>query len=244
MRFVVAWMAAMWLATAAWAQGAALRPDLPSASQPARRVPTTGYTLAMNWAPEYCHARRGQRGGDPECGSGAAARGFTLHGLWPDGDGPNRWPQYCRPVALLTEAQMAPVREATPSPQLRQHEWAKHGSCVTDDPHAYFAEEARLFRSFVAPDMAGLARRRDLTAFDVQQAFADANRGLRPTMVRLNVNRRGWLEEVWLCLGLDKRPRPCAASQGGAPPSSALRIETGGGRVAPRQPAYRSYRRF
>ena len=28
MRFVVAWIAAMWLATAAWAQGAALRPDL------------------------------------------------------------------------------------------------------------------------------------------------------------------------------------------------------------------------
>ena len=239
---IVVWLAALLWTAAAWAQGVPLHPDLPSASQPARRVPITGYTLAMSWAPEYCHGRRGERGRDPECANPRASGGFTLHGLWPDGDGPNRWPQYCRPVALLTEAQMAPVRDATPSPQLRQHEWAKHGSCMSKDPRAYFAEEARLYQAIATPDMRALARRRDLTAYDVQQAFADLNPGLRPTAVRLNVNRRGWLEEVWLCLGLDKRPRPCAASQGGAAPSSTVRIETGGQRYQPRRRYYGRYR--
>ena len=121
------------------------------------------------------------------------------------------------------------MREITPSPQLLQHEWAKHGSCTGDDPRRYFAEEARLYRTITPPDMRALARRRGLTAADVAQAFADANPGLPPAALRMNVNRRGWLEEAWLCLGLDKRPRPCAASAGGAPPGASLRIETGYG---------------
>jgi len=220
----LAWLVPGLLAGGAWAQ-AAPHAELPSADQPARRVPTTGYTLALSWAPEYCHARRGGNGDDAECGA-HGARGFTLHGLWPDGDGPNRWPQYCHPVAILTEAQMAPALAATPSRQLLQHEWAKHGSCTGADPARYFAEEGRLFRGIAVPDMAALARRRDLTGDDVAAAFAAANPGLRPQAVRLNVNKRGWLEEVWLCLGLDKRPRPCPASAGGAPGGAPLRIET------------------
>jgi ribonuclease T2 len=224
------WMLA-WVLPAVIAGGAAAQTaphaELPSADQPARQVPTTGYTLAMSWAPEYCHSRRGQGGDDAECGS-QAARGFTLHGLWPDGDGPNRWPQYCHPVAILTEAQMTAALAYTPSRQLLQHEWAKHGSCTGTDPVRYFADEDRLYRSIAIPDMGALARRRDLTGNDVAAAFAAANPGLPAQAVRLNVNKRGWMEEVWLCLGLDKRPRPCAASAGGAPMGAAVRIETGG----------------
>lgn len=202
----------------------AIRAELPSAEQPARRAPTTGYTLALGWAPEYCHAARGGRARDPEC-SGRAASGFTLHGLWPDGDGPDRWPQYCHPVAILTPAQIAVGQGATPSPQLLQHEWAKHGSCMGDDPARYFAEETRLYRGIALPDMAPLARDREVTVGDIQRAFARANPGLGPKMLRVDVNRRGWMEEVWVCLGLDKRPRPCAAGQEGAAPGSAVRIE-------------------
>lgn len=205
----------------------ALRAELASAEQPARRVPTTGYTLALSWAPEYCQGARGARARDPEC-SGRSATGFTLHGLWPDGDGPDRWPQYCHPVALLTPAQVAAGRGVTPSPQLLQHEWARHGSCMGDDPVRYFTEEARLYRGIAIPDMAALAARRGATAADIQRAFARANPGLGPTMLRVDVNRRGWLEEVWICLGRDRRPRPCAAGQGGAAPAAAVRIEPGG----------------
>jgi len=47
---------------------------------------------------------------------------------------------------------------------------------------------------------------------------------MRPDMMRLNVNKSGWLEEVWLCLGLDKRVRTCPASQGGAQPGDGVQV--------------------
>ncbi|WBO21630.1 ribonuclease T2 family protein [Sphingomonas abietis] len=200
--------------------------ELPSAGQPARRVPTTGYTLSMIWTPEHCFAdaRHGGGTGDPQC-SGSARTGFTLHGLWPDGDGPNRWPQFCHPVAILTDGQIATGIGATPSAQLLQHEWAKHGSCMTDDPVQYFQLEDGLYAGIHAPDMASLAHRRGLTVGQFQSAFAAANPGMRADMMRLNVNKNGWLEEVWLCLGLDKRPRTCPAGQGGAQPGDLVKVQ-------------------
>ncbi len=199
-------------------------PELPGADQPVRRVPTTGYTLSLIWTPEHCYARRGQAAGDPECAASVRG-GFTLHGLWPDGDGPNRWPQYCHPVAILTDAQIAAGSKATPSPQLLQHEWAKHGSCMTDDPVRYFNEEDRIYAGIRTPDMATLAHRRGLTAGQFQSAFAAANPGMTADMMRLNVNKKGWLEEVWLCLGLDKRPRACPTGQGGAQPDDRIKVQ-------------------
>jgi len=225
MRLVLLWIATILLPGLVLAQPVRVHPELPTAEQPVRGVATTGYTLSLIWTPEHCYASRGhpQDGGDPEC-SGASAHGFTLHGLWPDGDGLNRWPQYCHPVALLTDAQIAAGDRATPSPQLLQHEWAKHGSCVTNDPVSYFALEDRLYGGIHTPDMAALAHRRGLTVGDFESAFAAVNPGMRPDMMRLNVNKSGWLEEVWLCLGLDKRVRTCPASQGGAQPGDGVQV--------------------
>ena len=69
------------------------RPDLASASQPQRLRPITGYTLALTWAPQYCHNNARDASAKFECQSGNRF-GFTLHGLWPDGVG-KEWPQYC-----------------------------------------------------------------------------------------------------------------------------------------------------
>jgi ribonuclease T2 len=233
MRIVLLWIAAMMMPALAWSQAAAaqmpgaphVHAELPSADQPPRRVPTTGYTLSLIWTPEHCYATRGhpQDGGDPEC-TGAAAHGFTLHGLWPDGAGPNLWPQYCQPVALLTDAQIAAGQRDTPSPQLLQHEWAKHGSCMANDPAAYFTLEDRIYEGFHAPDMAMLSHRRGLLVSDFTSAFAAANPGMRADMMRLNLNKNGWLQEVWICLGLDKRPRTCPAGQGGAQPGDTVKV--------------------
>lgn len=199
--------------------------ELPSAEQPARNVPTHSYTLSLIWTPEHCDAGRGQRRTDAECSSRAARSGFTLHGLWPDGDGPNRWPQYCKPVEILTDAQIRVGSGATPSAQLLQHEWAKHGSCMTDDPVRYFTEEDRIYATIHTPNMAALAHRRRLTAGEFQSAFAAANPGMTADMMRLNVNKRGWLEEVWFCLGLDKRLHACPAGQGGAQPGDRIKVQ-------------------
>ena len=224
MRSVLA-LVALLSAPAALAQ-APQRPhaELPSAEQPVRNVPTRSYTLSLIWTPEHCYARRGQQGADAECSS-AARSGFTLHGLWPDGDGPNRWPEYCKPVDILTDTQIRAGIGATPSAQLLQHEWAKHGSCMADDPLRYFHEEDRIYAGIRTPDMAALAHRRGLTAGQFQTAFAAANPGMTADMMRLNVNKRGWLEEVWLCLGLDKRPHACPAEQGGAQPGDRIKVQ-------------------
>jgi ribonuclease T2 len=230
MRFALSLLAATLLTPAAWAQAperhhAELHPELPSAEQPVRNVPTRSYTLSLVWTPEYCHSRREQAGAEAECGNRAVRGGFTLHGLWPDGDGPNRWPQYCKPVGILTDAQIRAGISATPSAQLLQHEWAKHGSCMAVDPVRYFEEEKRIYATIRFPDMAALAHRRGLTAGAFQSAFAAANPGMTADMMRLNVNRRGWLAEVWLCLGLDKRPKVCPAEQGGAQSGDPIKVQ-------------------
>jgi ribonuclease T2 len=200
-------------------------PELPSDDQPARKTATTGYTLSLIWTPEHCHARRSENTNDSECAGPSSSR-FMLHGLWPDGDGANRWPQYCRPVAILSDAELRTGYGATPSAQLLQHEWSKHGSCMTDSASAYFADEGRAFASIRYPDMRALSRRHDLTVTDFQASFAAANPGMRANMLRLNVNKHGWLEEVWICLGLNKQPRPCPAFAGGAKPGEPVRIQS------------------
>ena len=229
MRFVAFLIVALGLVSPAFSQRLT-RPhaELPSAEQPARNVPITSYTLALSWAPEYCHGARGQRAADPECRLAVQRAGFTLHGLWPDGAGQDRWPQYCHPVTILSEAQLRAGVAATPSPQLLQHEWAKHGSCMGSDPVAYFTEERRLYGQVALPDMRALARRRALRAGDIASAFARANPQLPASAVRVHANKRGWLEEVWLCLDRRRRFAACDAYQsGGAQVDAPIRIETG-----------------
>jgi ribonuclease T2 len=225
MRLILALLATVLLWPSLAVAQAPKRPhaELPSAEQPTRNVPTTGYTLSLIWEPEYCHAP-GHKGA-AECADRATRSGFTLHGLWPDGAGFNAWPQYCKPVAILTDAEIQAGIAATPSPQLLQHEWAKHGSCDARTATAYFAEEGRLFRAIRFPDMAMLSHRRGLTAGAFQSSFAAANPGMAADMMRLNVNKNGWLQEVWLCLGLDKTPRACPADAGGADPASPLKVQ-------------------
>jgi ribonuclease T2 len=204
-------------------------PDPPSASEPKRVVPIGSYTLALTWSPEYCRTRQASARDRIQCGGGNRF-GFTLHGLWPDGKG-KTWPQYCAPAALLDDAVVRRNLCATPSPQLLQHEYAKHGTCMTPDPARYFATATRLYRGIAYPDMAALSRRPQTTA-SFTRAFARANPGLRADMIRLNVNRKGWLEEVWLCLDTAFAPRRCPATGEGAQANAPLKIWRG--RVAGR----------
>src|SRR3546814_9455410 len=57
------------------------KPDLPSKDQPRRLRAIGGYTLAIKWAPQFCHDRAKQASAKFQCGSGNRF-GFTLHGLW------------------------------------------------------------------------------------------------------------------------------------------------------------------
>jgi ribonuclease T2 len=193
--------------------------------EPARQAPVTGYTLALSWAPEYCHGRHGAADVF-DCG-GALAHGFTLHGLWPDAAYPKAWPEYCRPATVLPEAVLRANLCMTPSAQLLQHEWAKHGVCMAATPESYFATASAAVGAVRFPAMAELARDRGLTVAALQKAFAAANQGAPPQAYAVKANRAGWLEEVHVCLGLDMRARACPAGAGGADPTARVRIEAG-----------------
>jgi ribonuclease T2 len=193
----------------------------PTAREPRRLLPIGGYTLAVSWTPEYCVDRRSSPQDRIRCGA-EKPFGFTLHGLWPDGEGA-LWPQYCTPTRLVPEPVIRQHLCSTPSPQLIQHEWEKHGTCMAKTPADYFAKSGELFDALRFPDMANHSGR-TMRAADFQKAFADANPGMAPDQMRLNIDKSGWLEEVWICLDKSFRHRACPAHQGGAEPDRVIRI--------------------
>ena len=201
------------------------RPDLPTPDQPRRLLPIGGYTLAISWAAQFCHGKARDDSATFECGSGNRF-GFTLHGLWPDGEGAE-WPQYCRSTGIVPPAVVRGQLCATPSAQLIQHEWAKHGTCMSARPVDYFTRSTRLYADLRYPDMDALSRRDGLTAGDVATAIARANRGIDADMMRITANRAGWLEEIWFCLDKQLRYTRCPAHQGGLAPDTPIKIWRG-----------------
>ncbi|MGE4321535.1 MAG: ribonuclease T [Sphingobium sp.] len=201
--------------------------EAPTKADPRRVLPVGAYTLALTWSPQHCSTARGARHA-LQCGR-AVRFGFTLHGLWPDGVGAE-WPQYCRPASLLSPAEIRKNLCMTPSVQLLQHEWAKHGTCMATRPELYFDLARAFYRSIRYPDMAALARQPNLTVDAFTRAFARANRALKPEMIRVRTTRGNWLAEVWLCMDRQMEFARCPARKTGAAAASILRIEPGPGR--------------
>ena len=194
----------------------------PSAREAQRLLPIGGYTLSVIWLAQSCR----RPGGSLDCQARAGKGGFVLHGLWPDGPGKD-WPQWCESSAPLPAATLRAHYCTTPSPQLAQHEWTKHGTCMAGyDPDRYFAQSRRLFDQLRMPNLRALSYKRP-TAIAVQRAFASANPGMRPDMLRLNVSRDGWLEEVWVCLSKNFAWKRCPATAGGAKPGAPIKIWRG-----------------
>lgn len=217
------------------------RPDLPDARQPRRILPIGSYTLALTWNPGLCRADAANPENRFRC-SRSARFGFTLHGLWPDGMG-REWPQYCRPADLLPRQVLRANLCTTPSVQLLQHEWAKHGTCMTTKPELYFNLSRAFYQSLRYPDMAALARRPTLTVGQFAEAFARANKGLRADMLRVTTVRGNWLSEIWLCMDRALEFTRCPSHQGGASTTSYLRIEPGPVIANPRRPVSTPRRR-
>lgn len=194
--------------------------DGPDAKTPVRILPTASYTLALTWSPQFC--KGGADSNAFQCGS-ANRFGFTLHGLWPDGAGKD-WPQYCKPVEIISEATIRQNLCATPSAQLLQHEYAKHASCMNTSADRYFARSTGLYGRLRFPDMNALSRRPGLTAGQLASAIARANPGITPAMMRVTTTRGGWLDEIWLCLDLRYRYERCKANSGGVRPNTRVKI--------------------
>ncbi|WP_150290620.1 ribonuclease T2 family protein [Sphingobium estronivorans] len=198
------------------------RAEGPTAGEPRRVLPIGSYTLAISWSPQYCAGARGRKD-DFQCGGRNGRFGFTLHGLWPDGYG-KPWPQYCKAAAPLPRAVIRQQLCSTPSVQLIQHEWVKHGSCMPTTPDRFFALSRHYYQALRYPDMKALARRPTVTARAFAEAFAAANKGLRADMMRIAATRDNWLSEVWLCMDRRMRYTRCPAHQGGVRPGTVLKI--------------------
>lgn len=219
------------------------RLDTARASEPRRFLPIGGYTLALSWSPQYCATARGADSAF-QCGGRSGRFGFVLHGLWPEGAGAE-WPQYCRPAKLLPRKLIRENLCTTPSVQLLQHEWAKHGSCMATRPELYFDLSRALYGSIRYPDMNALARRGTLTVADFVAAFARVNSRLKPEMIRVQTARANRLKEIWICMDRAMEFARCPAHQRGAKATSRLRIEPGPamprtkrpGSTPPRRPA-------
>lgn len=220
------------VSSAAYAQPiACVPPDIlappPVESPPANevsRVKVHGYLLTLSWAPQYCRGRETDPRDAGQCGP-KARFGFVLHGLWPEGKH-QQDPAWCAPAKPLPLDLIRQNFCMTPSAALIQHEWAKHGTCMTDRPDRYFAAAAGLYRALRFPDMTALSHQPVTTAVFASE-FARINPGLRPEMVRIKMDRSGWLQEVRLCLHRNLRPRRCPADEPGVPDQTPLRIWRG-----------------
>lgn len=201
------------------------RPHLDEASdrQPRRVMPIGDYKLALIWQPQHC--RRAAMGAeDMQCDRDAKGRGFVLHGLWPNGVKPGTWPQYCAPTSILPPATLRANYCATPSVQLQQHEWAKHGTCVTRRPEDYFARSTRLYRALRFPDMARIARSGDISVGALSAAFAAANPGMRADGLRVTASDDNALSEIWVCYDTRLRYRRCPPRSGGLPQGARISV--------------------
>lgn len=234
-------IAALLFASPAFAQaqwcvppGKIPRPHLEFATpeQPKRVVPIGSYTLAITWSPGFCRANAEQKDSKFQCG-GRNRFGFTLHGLWPDGVG-KEWPQYCKRAGLVSDTVIRQNICATPSAQLIQHEWAKHGTCMPNTPAEYFGKARRLYDAIRYPDMAALSRQ-TLTVAQFKTQLAAANPGIPTGSMRVTLTRQNWLDEVWLCLDTKLRYERCKPNSGGSPDAALVKIWRGGNRAGDSQ---------
>lgn len=199
-------------------------PQISPDSRP-RSVPTTGYTMALSWSPEFCRTREGSRSHAVQCSGDNGSFGMVVHGLWPQGS--RSWPQWCPSAAPVTPRIVRENLCMMPSTRLIARQWAKHGSCMTKRPETYFAVTRVLWESLRIPDYDRISREEGLTAGRIRQAFADANPGWSPAQIGVKLNERGWLEELRLCYGPRFRPTRCDDRRYGARDNASAKIWRG-----------------
>jgi len=186
-----------------------VQPSRKPADESRRVKPVAGYLLALSWSPEFCKNRQDSKRHDSQCGGTIGDFGFILHGLWPEARD-SAYPRWCAAQVPVPPEMMRENMCMIPSERLLARQWAKHGSCMTKKPDTYFRISRVMYEAVRYPDMGALSRR-PLTVGAFRKAFASANPGLEHDMMVVKTNRRGWLEEVRLCLNRDFRPTRCAA---------------------------------
>lgn len=182
-----------------------------------------GYILALSWSPQYCAGVRSPDSAQNRDQCGTKARyGWILHGLWPqNAKGPP--PRWCRPAKIVPREVLRQNFCTTPSVQLMQSQWAKHGVCMDGGVAEYFSAGRRLYHGVKFPHMAQLAAHPQNSG-SIRRAFSAVNRGTNDAMFAVTTDRQGWLREVRLCLDARMRPMRCAPANQGLLGARQIRV--------------------
>ncbi|MEM7059591.1 MAG: ribonuclease T2 [Pseudomonadota bacterium] len=166
----------------------------------------THYVMALSWNASWCAIEGDARGAD-QCDP-KHDLGFTLHGLWPQGE--RGWPEFCRtrerdPSRSMT-GQMADIMG---SGGLAWHQWKKHGRCSGLSAEEYFKLSRDAYGMINRPALLRKVEKRLRVPPEViEKAFLEANDGLRANQLAVTC-RDGYVQEVRICLTKGLVPRAC-----------------------------------
>ena len=189
-----------------------------------RRLPVTGYTLALSWAPEFCRFREDERRHARQCSGREGRFGFTVHGLWPESG--RSWPQWCG-GRDMDGAALRRNLCISPDARLVTRQWEKHGTCMVRRPETYLKITRILYGGLQWPDFVRISREDNLTAGTIRTRLADANPGWLPEAIGVHLDRKGWLEELRLCYDRRFMPEPCDKQRFGASDDARAKIWRG-----------------
>src|SRR5215470_13548208 len=165
------------------------------------------YVLSLSWSPSFCEAA-GERGTPPQQQCGARPYSFVVHGLWPQYE--RGFPEFCQqPPPRLDRNIVSSMLDLMPAPRLIFHEWDRHGTCSGLSPNAYF-ETVRKARAVVKipPQYLDLPSALTVTPEEVEEAFIQANPGLKPEGISVSCGSRR-LGDVRICMSRDLQFRGC-----------------------------------
>jgi ribonuclease T2 len=161
--------------------------------------------LSLSWAPSYCATSSGKEN-KQECGPGKQY-GFVVHGLWPQYTS-GTWPQCCQAVApVRPSAAVDKVSKVMIGSSLLQHEWTKHGACMTSRQDEYFGQINQVV------DRIGLAPALPTPGMD-RIKVSELKRNWPVPTQSLTVKCKGKrLKEVHVCLDKALSPIPCPTAE-------------------------------
>lgn len=158
------------------------------------------WVLALSWSPQFCRTQ-------PSSEQCELARGFVVHGLWPQYE--QGYPEYCGERERVPKDLVERMRPLMPSTSLVNAQWRKHGTCSGLGMREYFLNVERAWRSIVIPEI--YRELPDLERTHVR-TIEDEFIALTPKLGRdaIAVQCSGrWLREVRICLDRDFQPRAC-----------------------------------